>query len=40
MDIITIWDSLGLVDGILLSVWVGIMYYGKAWIDARFKRSE
>ena len=40
MDIITIWDSLGWVDGILFSVWVSVMYYIKAWIDNRFPGTK
>lgn len=40
MDILTVWDSLGWIDGILFSIWIGVMYYGKAWIDNRFSGTK
>ena len=24
-------------DGIIITIWLGIMYYGKCWIDNKFK---
>ena len=37
MDAIDIWNDLGWVDGVLFTLWIGIIYYGKCWIDSRFK---
>ena len=40
MDMLDIWNELSWTDGVLFSAWLGIMYYGKAWIDHRFKEKE
>ena len=40
MDMLDIWNELSWTDGVLFSVWLGVMYYGKAWIDHRFKEKE
>ena len=37
MDPVAAWHSLTYVDGILFTVWLGILYYGKCWIDSKFK---
>jgi hypothetical protein len=37
MDTIEIWNEVSYLDGILFSLWLGILYYGKCWIDNRFK---
>jgi hypothetical protein len=37
MDPVSAWDSLSYVDGVLFSIWLGILYYGKCWIDNKFK---
>ena len=37
MDAIEIWNELGYLDGILFTIWLGILYYGKCWIDSKFK---
>jgi len=37
MDTIEIWNELGYLDGILFTIWLGILYYGKCWIDSKFK---
>ena len=37
MDVVGIWNSIGYFDGILFTIWLGILYYGKCWIDSRFK---
>ena len=36
MEALSLWN-LGWIDGILLTLWLGIMYYVKCWIDNRFK---
>ena len=36
MDI-GIFYSLGYIEVIELSIWLGVMYYGKCWIDNYFK---
>jgi len=37
MDLIGIWNAFGYLEGILLTIWLGILYYGKCWIDSKFK---
>lgn len=37
MDPVSAWDTLSYVDGVLFSIWLGILYYGKCWIDNKFK---
>lgn len=37
MDPVEAWNSLSYLDGIMFTVWLGIMYYGKCWIDSKFK---
>ena len=37
MDI-DVLNNLGYIEVIEISVWIGIMYYGKCWIDSRFKK--
>ena len=37
MDTLNVWNELTYLDGILFTVWLGILYYGKCWIDSRFK---
>ena len=29
MDIVSVWNSIGYLDGILFTIWLGILYYGK-----------
>jgi len=36
MDIGTL-NELGYEEVIEISIWLGLMYYGKCWIDNRFK---
>ena len=40
MDAIDTWNDLGWVDGVLFTLWIGIVYYGKCWIDNRFREKE
>ena len=37
MDPVNAWMELSYLDGIMFTVWLGILYYGKCWIDNRFK---
>ena len=37
MDTLSVWNVLSYLDGILFTVWLGVLYYGKVWIDSRFK---
>ncbi len=37
MDPVSAWMELTYLDGIMFTVWLGILYYGKCWIDSRFK---
>jgi hypothetical protein len=37
MDPLAAWNELTYFDGILFSIWLGILYYGKCWIDQKFK---
>ena len=34
---LNVWNELTYLDGILFTVWLGILYYGKCWIDSKFK---
>ena len=34
---ISVWNDLSYLDGILFTIWLGILYYGKCWIDSKFK---
>ena len=36
MDIDVV-NNLGYLEVIEISVWLGLMYYGKCWIDNKFK---
>jgi len=38
MDVVGIWNSIGYVDGVLFTLWLGILYYGKVWIDTKFSK--
>ena len=37
MNGIEIWNELSYLDGVLFSLWLGMMYWAKNWIDNRFK---
>ena len=39
MDI-GILNSLGYVEVIEITVWLSVMYYGKCWVDNKFKLGE
>jgi len=34
------WNDLSYIEGALFTVWLFILYYGKVWIDSKFKRKE
>ena len=36
MDV-SVLNELGYLEAIEISIWIGIMYYGKCWVDSRFK---
>ena len=38
MEALSLWN-LGWVDGILLTLWLGMMYFIKCWIDDYFERD-
>lgn len=38
MDAVGIWNQLGYFDGIMFTIWLGVLYYGKCWIDSKFKQ--
>ena len=40
MNFLDVWHELTYTDGILFSLWVGIMYYGKCWIDNKFDKKK
>jgi len=40
MEPLTIWNELSYFDGLLFSVWIGIMYYGKNLIDDWFGKNK
>jgi hypothetical protein len=37
---VTAWNELSYFDGILFTFWLGILYWGKCWIDSWFKRKD
>jgi len=37
MDVVSLWEELSYFDGIMFSIWLGIMYFGKCYIDDYFK---
>jgi len=39
MDVLSAWNNLTWFDGILFSIWIGGMYYGKCWIDYKFRKN-
>lgn len=36
--ILDAWNGLTYFEGILFTLWLFILYYGKCWIDSRFKK--
>ncbi len=36
---VTAWNELSYFDGILFTVWLGILYSGKLFLDNLFKRK-
>jgi len=40
MNFLDIWNELSYTDGMMFSLWAGIMYYGKCRIDHKFKCKE
>tara|TARA_R110000823_G_scaffold300924_1_gene421776 strand:+ start:349 stop:534 length:186 start_codon:yes stop_codon:yes gene_type:complete len=34
------WNDLSYLEGALFTFWLFILYYGKVWIDSRFKGKE
>jgi hypothetical protein len=36
---VTAWNELTYFDGILFTFWLGILYYGKCWIDKYFSKK-
>jgi len=34
------WHNLSWFDGIMFSIWLGILYYGKLRIDLHFERKR
>ena len=35
--ILDAWNGLSYLEGALFTLWLFILYYGKCWIDKRFK---
>jgi hypothetical protein len=40
MDFLTVWNELGYLDGVMFSLWLGIMYYYKSWVDYNFRDKK
>ena len=38
--ILDAWNDLSYIEGILFTFWLFVLYYGKVWIDSKFKRKE
>jgi hypothetical protein len=37
MNPVEAWETLTYLDGALFTVWLGMLYYGKCWIDSKFR---
>jgi len=40
VDAVSIYNYLSWVDGVLFTLWIGLVYYGKCWIDYKFKKKD
>ena len=40
MNMLDAWNALSWFDGVLFSVWLAAMYYGKCWVDHRFRKEQ
>tara|TARA_R110001592_G_scaffold122065_1_gene328461 strand:+ start:100 stop:228 length:129 start_codon:yes stop_codon:yes gene_type:complete len=38
--ILDAWNELSYVEGVLFTVWLFILYYGKCWIDSKFNKGK
>tara|TARA_R110002096_G_scaffold260374_2_gene453649 strand:+ start:314 stop:454 length:141 start_codon:yes stop_codon:yes gene_type:complete len=38
-EAISVWHGLSYLDGILFTIWLGVLYYGKGWIDFQFQKK-
>ncbi len=38
--ILDAWNDLSYEEGVLFTFWQFVLYYGKVWIDSKFKRKE
>lgn len=34
------WNQLSYIEGVLFTFWLFILYYGKVYIDNKFKKKE
>ena len=37
MNFLDAWNQLDYFDGMVFTIWIGLVYYGKCWIDHKFK---
>ena len=37
MNFLDAWNQLSYFDGVIFTIWIGLVYYGKCWIDYKFK---
>lgn len=40
MELGSIWNELSYLDGLLFTIWIGILYYGKCRIDHHFDNKD
>jgi hypothetical protein len=40
MNFLDAWHQLDYFDGFIFTIWIGLVYYGKCWIDHKFKAEK
>lgn len=38
--ILDAWNDLSYAEGVLFTIWLFVLYYGKVWVDSRFRRKD
>ena len=38
--VLNAWNDLSYVEGVLFTMWLFILYYGKVWIDSKFEKKK
>ena len=37
--ILDAWNDLSYAEGVLFTIWLFVLYYGKVWIDSKFRNK-